>query len=86
MSVEPGLGGQEFMQESIEKVKKLKLKIKELNLNTMISIDGGINENNYKECIKAGVDILVIGSSLVYNNNKSEYVNTINNIDTKNIL
>ena len=77
MSVEPGKGGQEFIPESLEKIKKLKTKIKELNLNVLISVDGGININSAPQCIESGVDILVIGSALTSSNNKEEFIRKI---------
>lgn len=65
MSVEPGQGGQKFMLEALEKIDKLKIKIKNMNLNVLISVDGGINNNSAIECKKNGVDMLVIGSALL---------------------
>jgi len=64
MSVEPGKGGQEFIEDSIEKIKKLKEKIKSRNLNVKISIDGGINEYTGKLSLESGADILVIGTAI----------------------
>lgn len=62
MSVEPGFGGQKFMNDSLEKVKYLK-EYKEINkLNYYIEIDGGINDQNALLCKSAGVDIIVAGS------------------------
>lgn len=81
MSVEPGKGGQKFIESTLFKIEKLKGKIQERNLNILISVDGGINENNYKECKKKGTDILVIGSSLVYTSYKNNYINIIKGID-----
>lgn len=73
MSVEPGNGGQEFIDSSIEKIKLLKNEITRRNLNIVISIDGGINISNIKNCINSGIDILVMGSYLknIINNNKN---------------
>lgn len=62
MSVEPGRGGQSFMSGSLEKISKLKNEIKRKGLTTKISVDGGINDTNIDDCIKSGVDIIVIGS------------------------
>lgn len=64
MSVEPGKGGQEFIEDSIEKIKKLKEEIKSRNLNVKISIDGGINEYTGKLSLESGADILVIGTAI----------------------
>lgn len=65
MSVEPGLGGQEFIESSVEKIKKLKTEIKNRNLDIKISVDGGINNNNVFKCIDNGADIVILGSYLL---------------------
>lgn len=63
MSVYPGLPGQKFIEYSLRKVRKLKELRKKRNLHYVIAIDGGVNENNIKKCIDAGVDILVMGTA-----------------------
>lgn len=62
MSVEPGFGGQKFMEEQLEKVRKLVEYRASNNLNFKIEIDGGVNKETYKKCREAGVDIAVAGS------------------------
>lgn len=62
MSVYPGKSGQSFIEESLDKIKKLKQEIQERNLKTLISVDGGINDETGKLCKEAGVDILVSAS------------------------
>ena len=74
MSVEPGQGGQKFIPESLEKIEKLNKKIKNLNLNVLISVDGGINNNSAIECKENGVDILVIGSALLNSADKKKFI------------
>ena len=69
MSVEPGFGGQKFMPEVLDKVKKLKKIITEKKLNVDIEIDGGINFDNSKTVKEAGVNILVSGSTIFKENN-----------------
>ena len=69
MSVNPGFGGQKFMPEVLEKVKKLDEIRKNLKLNFVIEIDGGINFENSKLAIKSGVDIIVSGTTIFKNNN-----------------
>ncbi len=69
MSVNPGFGGQKFMPEVLNKVKKLDEIRKNLKLNFVIEIDGGINFENSKLAIKSGVDILVSGTTIFKNNN-----------------
>lgn len=64
MSVNPGFGGQKFIYQTIPKLKKLKQKLIERNLNAMIEIDGGVGMQNAQALIEAGADILVAGSSV----------------------
>lgn len=64
MSVNPGFGGQEFLPFIIKKVKNLSDFIEKEKLNCQIEIDGGINLENAKEVIAAGVDIIVAGTSI----------------------
>ena len=69
MSVNPGFGGQKFMPEVLEKVKKLSdIKTKQ-ELNFDIEIDGGINFDNSKTAIEAGANILVSGTTIFKSNN-----------------
>lgn len=64
MSVEPGFGGQTFMESSIEKIKTLRKLIDENKYSCLIEVDGGINDKTSKIVIAAGADILVCGSYL----------------------
>ena len=65
MSVEPGKGGQKFIESTTQKIKKAKTKINELNLETEIEIDGGINIENSKEIKEAGATIAVSGTTII---------------------
>lgn len=67
MSVEPGFGGQKFMEDTLTKVKWLKEKREELHLDYRIEMDGGINQDTYEKAIKAGCDTLVAGSYVFKN-------------------
>ena len=69
MSVNPGFGGQKFMPEVLDKIKKLKKIQEEQNLNFDIEIDGGINFDNSKIAINAGANILVSGTTIFKSNN-----------------
>jgi len=69
MSVNPGFGGQKFIPEVLTKVKELRKIQKEKNLNFDIEIDGGINFENSKIAIDAGVNILVSGTTIFKSNN-----------------
>lgn len=62
MSVNPGYGGQKFIEATINKVKKLRKMIDERGLNTLIEIDGGVNETNAPTLKSAGANILVAGN------------------------
>ncbi len=64
MSVEPGFGGQGFIENSVEKIKALSSEIKNKNLNVHIQVDGGINDKTSKLVKEAGADIFVAGSYL----------------------
>ena len=64
MSVEPGLGGQKFIDLSLNKISALRNKISEEKVSTLISVDGGINDVTGPECIKMGADVLVVGQYL----------------------
>jgi ribulose-phosphate 3-epimerase len=64
MSVNPGFGGQEFIPESLDKVRRLRKMIDERGLKTRIEIDGGINAENIAEVTGAGAEIIVAGSAI----------------------
>lgn len=64
MSVEPGYGGQKFIDHSIEKIAFLRNEIDKNQYHALISVDGGINDKTAPLCLNAGADILVIGQYL----------------------
>ena len=64
MSVNPGFGGQKFIEHTFEKVKALKQMITNAGASTLIEIDGGVNENNAAKLVQAGADILVAGTTV----------------------
>ena len=68
MSVNPGFGGQKFIKNTLNKVKILRKEIDTLKLKTQIEIDGGINFENAKMAKKAGVNILVSGTTIFKEN------------------
>ena len=70
MSVEPGKGGQKFIDGSQDKIKSL-------DLHVVVSVDGGINDTTAELCKASGVDILVIGSALTNSDNKREFVKNV---------
>lgn len=64
MSVNPGFGGQKFIYQTLNKIKALKARIDERNLDVKIEIDGGVGLQNAEAILSAGADILVAGSSV----------------------
>ena len=78
MTVEPGFGGQSFMDSQIDKIKNISNYIKENNLSVDIEIDGGVNYETGKTCINAGANILVAGSFLFKQENLIMATNELN--------
>lgn len=74
MSVEPGFGGQTFMEDSVEKIKALRAYIDENNLDVKIQVDGGIKTTNVEKVIDAGADEIVSGSD-VFGKDIKEQIN-----------
>jgi ribulose-phosphate 3-epimerase len=64
MSVNPGFGGQQFISQSVDKVRRLRRMIDERSLNVRIEIDGGIDLENIAEVVGAGAEIIVAGSAI----------------------
>lgn len=80
MTVEPGFGGQSFMDDMLPKVKLLKEEVARRNLNVIIEADGGISEKNIKLCADAGVDVAVAGTAVFKADNPSEIISKLKNI------
>ena len=79
MSVNPGFGGQKFLDTQLSKINKLYNIRESAKAKFEIEIDGGINEQTSKQCIANGADVLVAGS-YIYEGDESEYDNLINYI------
>ena len=77
MSVEPGKGGQKFIESTITKIEEAKKIIDELELETEIEVDGGINLENAKQVKEVGTTIAVAGTSII---NSKDYKYTIKNM------
>ncbi len=75
MSVNPGFGGQKFIEYSTEKIKQAKKLIG--NRDIIISVDGGVNLDTCKRVVDAGANFLVVGSAIVDSNNKKETVSKL---------
>ncbi len=74
MSVEPGFGGQSFMEDSITRVKELRTMIDESGYDIEIEIDGGINVENARLVKQAGVNVLVAGSTIFNAKDRREII------------
>ena len=79
MTVEPGFGGQSFMDSQIDKIKNISNYVRDQKLNVDIEIDGGVNYETGKTCIDAGANILVAGSFLFKQENLLTAANKLNN-------
>ena len=79
MSVEPGFGGQSFMPEVLPKATDLQAKIERIGASCEIEIDGGIGPQNAKEAVRAGVRVLVAGSSMFKGGDVTGNVQAIRN-------
>lgn len=72
MSVNPGFGGQKFLYSQLDKIRNIKKMIG--NRDIEIEVDGGINEETYKQVIEAGADVLVAGSYVFNSNDYNEAI------------
>ena len=79
MSVNPGFGGQSFIENTYDKVRELKAMITAKNTNTKIEIDGGVNANNAPKLVEAGADILVAGSFVFKSENPIQTIAGLKN-------
>ena len=80
MSVNPGFSGQKFIENTINKVKKLKKIIFDKKCNCKIQIDGGVNINNANNLVKSGADVLVAGNYIFKSDHPLENINSLKEI------
>ncbi|MFY7828731.1 MAG: ribulose-phosphate 3-epimerase [Flectobacillus sp.] len=80
MSVNPGFGGQKFIESTYDKVRRLRQMIDSRGLNTIIEIDGGVNQETGTKLIEAGADALVAGSFVFNAPNPQETIANLKNI------
>jgi ribulose-phosphate 3-epimerase len=80
MSVNPGFGGQRFIETTYQKVSKLRGIIEENNATTLIEIDGGVTDQNAKLLVESGADVLVAGSFVFSSENPQETIKGLKNI------
>jgi ribulose-phosphate 3-epimerase len=64
MTVNPGFGGQMFIEQSYAKIRKLKRMISESGSEALIQVDGGVTQENMGDLLKAGVDVFVVGNTI----------------------
>ena len=83
MSVNPGFGGQSFIEHSLEKVKKLKALIQATHSHTLIEIDGGVNFETGRELVTAGADALVAGSFVFKSEDPEATIAGLKNLKTE---
>ena len=74
MSVNPGFGGQSFIEHTYKKVKDLKNLIQQKNSSALVEIDGGVNATNAKKLVDAGVDVLVAGNFVFTSENPTQTI------------
>lgn len=77
MSVNPGFGGQKFIENTYRKVTRLKDMITAHTASTLIEIDGGVDLNNYSKLIHTGADVLVAGNTVFSSKNPVETIETL---------
>ncbi|MBG6131273.1 ribulose-phosphate 3-epimerase [Aquimarina sp. EL_43] len=80
MSVNPGFGGQSFIENTYKKVKQLREIIVRNNASTLIEIDGGVTNKNAKQLIDAGADVLVAGSFVFKSTNPNQTIKELKEI------
>ena len=74
MGVNPGFGGQSFIENSLEKISVLRKIIDQKNLDTLIQVDGGVSINTIEKIAKAGVDVFVAGSAIFHSPNYKDTI------------
>lgn len=80
MSVNPGFGGQKFIENTYSKIKNLKNLILKKQANTLIEVDGGVNFSNASKLINAGADVLVAGNTVFSADNPAEAIQKLKNL------
>ncbi len=79
MSVNPGYGGQEFIESTYKKIKDARDLIEKNNKNIHLAVDGGVNSKNIKRIIESGADFLIAGSAIVDAPNKQDAIDMLRN-------
>lgn len=81
MTVNPGFGGQSFINESYNKIRELRKMINDGGYNILIEVDGGIDTTNAGELIEAGADVLVAGNAVFSSPNPAEIIRKLKKLD-----
>lgn len=77
MTVNPGFGGQSFIEETVQKIKQIATWRQEINLSFEIEVDGGVNVDTAKLCTDAGADVLVAGSAVFNETDREKAIQNI---------
>ncbi len=85
MSVNPGFGGQQFIENTYQKIRQLKALAAGKNESLLIEVDGGINLGNASELLRAGADVLVAGNAIFSAKNPEDVIDELKNISVSNI-
>ncbi|MCH8535442.1 MAG: ribulose-phosphate 3-epimerase [Flavobacteriaceae bacterium] len=80
MSVNPGFGGQHFIENTYTKINALKNLIEKKNASTIIEIDGGVNDKNAQKLVEHGADVLVAGSFVFKSEDPTQTISELNQI------
>ncbi len=80
MSVNPGFGGQSFIENTYKKVSQLKALIEFTEADTLIEVDGGVTDQNIEKLLEAGVDAFVAGSFVFKSKNPTETISDLKNL------
>lgn len=80
MSVNPGFGGQRFIEHSLAKVRELRELIAQTGSKALIEVDGGVNPDTGKRLVEAGADVLVAGSAVFKAPHPEEVIHTLKNL------
>ena len=83
MSVEPGFGGQKFMENSLDKISNIRKYINDNNLNCDLEVDGGVKLDNVHKVLDAGANVIVVGSDIFEKEDKTLIINKYNEIFNK---
>ena len=83
MSVNPGFGGQQFISNSLEKIRELKKLIQSSDLSVLIQVDGGVNKGTIKDVSLAGADVFVAGSAVFGSDDYKETIRTFRSLIDK---